>query len=100
MGMRSTGSPSSPAMNSRWTGLLKSRPPNKLVTLANKREPIALSGDAVGAGARPSDVSRHQRQVDDRLGGASGLMALVDAHRPPITHPLAADHEIDQLIEQ
>ncbi len=55
---------------------------------------VALPGDRVGAGARAADVAGHQGEVDDRLGGAGGLVALVHPHGPPERDPLA---RVDQL---
>ena len=51
---------------------------------------VALSGDRVRAGPGASDVPRHQREIDDRLRRARGLVALIHAHRPPKRHALPA----------
>ena len=61
---------------------------------------VALAGDRVGAGAGPADVAGHQRQVDDRLGGAHGLMALVDAHRPPERNSFALVNRAGKLLDR
>src|SRR5713226_3650686 len=44
---------------------------------------IALTRDRICASARAADIAGHQREVDDGLRRARGLMALVDAHGPP-----------------
>ena len=44
---------------------------------------VALAGDGVRTGAGSADVSGHQREIDDGLGGASGFVALIHAHGPP-----------------
>src|SRR5262245_97823 len=51
---------------------------------------IALAGDRVRAGSGPADVAGEQREIDERLRDARGLVALVHAHRPPERNGAAA----------
>src|ERR1043166_329753 len=44
---------------------------------------VALTGDRIGSRAGLPNVAGHQRKIDDRLGGACRLVALVHAHGPP-----------------
>ena len=60
---------------------------------------IALAGNAVGAGAGTTDVSRHQGHVNNGLGGAGGFMALVDAHSPPKAHRFAVMNRFREAID-
>jgi hypothetical protein len=44
---------------------------------------VTLAGDRVGARPGPPDIAGHQREIDDRLRRARGLVALIHTHCPP-----------------
>lgn len=61
---------------------------------------VALAGDGIGAGAGAADVAGQQREVDDGLCGARGLVALVDAHGPPEGDTFARGDDVDEAVER
>src|SRR4029077_10628552 len=44
---------------------------------------VTLAGDRVGSRPGPPDIAGHQREIDDRLRRARGLVALIHTHCPP-----------------
>ncbi len=60
---------------------------------------VALTGNAIRPGARPSDIAGHQCEIDDRLSGADSLMTLVDPHRPPEGATFAEMNRLSHTVQ-
>ena len=60
---------------------------------------IALAGDGIRSRAGPPNVPGHQRQIDDGLRRAGGLVPLIHPHRPPERNAFALMDGLGEPVE-